>query len=194
MSSKLKKKNHQFDFVKSKATKEEKEDKAIMALSTHMQYMMYLALLDVLGFKEKRIRKFYEKMNSMKESWAEGKAPTDVMLAYCTGKKLPVYEWMKSIPVTKKLALIKPYTCANVVNFAEAAILVHGMMMAIILKNEFRATNKQVIQVLDRIKSDIECYITYQPKTKKMYLSDDMIIQAFKDDLKLDLVTGEKVA
>ena len=46
----------------------------------HMQYMVYLTLLDVLGYKEKRIRKFYETMKALKESWADGQAPTDEML------------------------------------------------------------------------------------------------------------------
>lgn len=179
--------------MKSKATKEEKEDKAIMALSTHMQYMMYLALLDVLGFKEKRIRKFYIGMEKLKGSWADGQAPTDEMLVYCRKKKLPVYEWMKSIPTSKKLALIKPYTCMNVVNYAEAAILVHAMMAVIILKEIFRITNSQIEEVLKRIRTDIDCYVTIQPKSNKPFLTDDMILQAFKDELKLDLVTGRKV-
>ncbi len=43
MGSKLRKKNHTFDFVKVRATK---EDKAIMCLSNHMQYMIYLALYE----------------------------------------------------------------------------------------------------------------------------------------------------
>ena len=46
MGSKLRKKNHTFDFVKVRATKEDKEDKAIMCLSNHMQYMIYLALYE----------------------------------------------------------------------------------------------------------------------------------------------------
>ena len=46
MSNKLRKKDHTFDFVKVRATKEDKEDKAIMCLSNHMQYMIYLALYE----------------------------------------------------------------------------------------------------------------------------------------------------
>ena len=194
MGSKLRKKNHTFDFVKVKETKQDKEDKAILSLSTHMQYMVYLALLDVLGYKEKRIRKFYEAMKALKESWADGQAPTDAMLAYCRQKKIPVYEWMKSIPVSKKLALVRPYTFMNVVNFAEAAMLVHVMMMSIILKEEFKVSNNQINQILKRIESDIDCYITVQPMSKKPYLTDEGIIQIFKDELKLDLVTGRRVA
>lgn len=194
MSNKLRKKDHTFDFVKVRATKEDKEDKAIMCLSNHMQYMIYLALLDVCGFKEKRIRKFYAAMKALKESWVDGKAPTDEMLVYCRKKKIPAYEWMKAIPVSKKLALIKPYTCVNVVNFAEAAILVHVMMTAIILKEEFRISNSQIGQVLKKVESDMDCYIAVQPRSKKPYLTDESILQIFREELRLDLVTGEKVA
>ena len=194
MSNKLKKKNHTFDFVKVRENKEAKEDKAIMSVSTHMQYMTYLALYDVLGFKEKRLRRFYENMQGLKETWADGQAPTDEMLVYCRKKKIPVYEWMKSIPVTKKLALIKPYSCINAVNYIEAAILVHAMMGAIILKETFKISNAQIGQVLKRVERDIDCYITPQPRCKKPYLTDDMILQSFRDELKLDLVTGKRVA
>lgn len=193
MSNKLKKKNHTFDFVKVRANKEAKEDKAIMSVSTHMQYMMYLALYDVLGFKEKRMRRFYENMQGLKETWADGHAPTDEMLVYCRKKKIPVYEWMKSIPVIKKLALIKPYSCINAVNYIEAAMLVHAMMGAIILKETFRMSNAQIGQVFKRVERDIDCYITPQPRCKKPYLTDDMILQTFLDELKLDLVTGKMV-
>lgn len=194
MNNKLKKKNHTFDFVKARANKEAKEDKAILSVSTHMQYMVYLALLDELGFKEKRLRRFYENMKGLKEKWADGQAPTDEMLVYCRKKKIPVYEWMKAIPTSKKLAFIKPYTCINAVNYIEAAMLVHGMMVAIILKETFRISNNQIGQVLKRLERDIDCYITVQPKNKKPYLTDDMILQAFRDELKLDLVTGKRVA
>ena len=194
MSNKLKKKNRQFDFLKMRATEKDKEDRAILILSTHMQYMMYLSLMDVLGFKEKRIRKFYAAMNKLKESWADGQAPTDAMLAYCRNKKIPTYEWMKSISTSKKIALIKPYSCPNVVNFIEAAILVHAMMGAIILKEEFKVSNRQIEQVLKKIRNDIDCYTTVQPKSRKPYLTDDIILQIFRDELKLDLITGEKVA
>lgn len=165
-----------------------------MCLSTHMQYMMYLSLMDVLGFKEKRIRKFYAAMNKMKASWADGKAPTDTMLAYCRDKKIPTYEWTKSIPTSKKIALIKPYSCVNVLNYIEAAILVHVMMAAIILKEEFKISNNQIGQILKKIENDMDCYIKVQPRSKKPYLTDDIILQIFRDELKLDLVTGKKVA
>ena len=194
MSNKLRKKDHTFDFVKVRATKEDKEDKAIMCLSTHMQYMVYLELLDVLGFKEKRLRKFFESMKELKESWSDGKVSTDEMLNYCRKKKIPAYEWTKSIPVSKKLALIKPYSCVNVLNYIEAAILVHVMMATIILKEEFKISNNQIGQILKKIENDMDCYIKVQPRSKKPYLTDDIILQIFRDELKLDLVTGKKVA
>ena len=72
--------------------------------------------------------------------------------------------------------------------------LVHVMMGAIILKETFKISNAQIGQVLKRVERDIDCYITPQPRCKKPYLTDDIILQAFRDELKLDLVTGKRVA
>ena len=47
---------------------------------------------------------------------------------------------------------------------------------------------------VERVERDIDCYITPQLRCKKPYLTDDMILQAFRDELKLDLVTGKRVA
>lgn len=45
----------------------------------------------------------------------------------------------------KNRQFVKPYSCPNVVNFIEAAILVHAMMGSIILKEEFKVSNKQIV-------------------------------------------------
>ena len=66
--------------------------------------------------------------------------------------------------------------------------------MVVILKEEFRISTKKVNEVLDKIRYLIGCYAARQPKCKKPYLDDRSIIQAFKDELKIDLETGKRVA
>lgn len=170
------------------------EDRAIMTMTHSIGLMTYNALLDVFGFKEKRIRKFYEHMNTLKESWADGVVPTDGMLRYCEKKKIDAYGFMKKIPQSKKLFLIGRNSTPKVINYIEAGFLVNILMSVIVLKEEFRFTNPMIQKYLDKIEYYIDSYTRKQPGTNLYYLNDNMILSIFREELKLDLETGRKVA
>lgn len=176
--------------MKSRAVK---EDKAILEMTYKIGLMSYMALYDVFGFKEKRIRKYYDAMIALKEQWAEGIVPTDAMLKYCEVKKIDVYHRMKNVPTSKKLLLIGNNKTPGVINFIEAGYLVNILMSVIVLKEEFKFTNPQIEKYLDKIDYYVDSFTRKQPKTNKYYLTSDMILSIFRDEMQLDLNTGEKV-
>ena len=71
-----------------------KEDRAIMTITNHISLTSYMALYDVFGLKEKRIRKYFECMQKLKEDWRDHQVPTAGMIKYCEQKKIHVYDWM----------------------------------------------------------------------------------------------------
>lgn len=178
-------------------SKKEAEDKAMLAVSTSICWMTYLTLYDLLGFKEKRLRKFYSMAIDMKVRWHDGDTDitTESMQNYCIVKKIKYQDWIRSIPEAQKRALCPVTITTNEgIRYLDAVILANILPMLIILKEEFRVSTKKVNEVLDKIKYLIGCYAARQPKCKKPYLDDRSIIQAFKDELKIDLETGERVA
>lgn len=177
--------------------KKEAEEKAMLTVSTSICWMTYLALYDLLGFKEKRLRKFYSMAIDMKVRWHDGDADitTESMQNYCIAKKIKYQDWIRNIPEVQKRALCPvTITTNDGIRYLDAVMLANILPMVVILKEEFRVSTKKVNEVLDKIRYLIGCYAARQPKCKKPYLDDRSIIQAFKDELKIDLETGKKVA
>ena len=178
--------------------KKEAEDKAMLAVSTSICWMTYLTLYDLLGFKEKRLRKFYGMAMDMKVKWhddTDTDITTESMQNYCIVKKINYQDWIRNIPEAQKRALCPVViTAGEGIRYLDAVILANILPMIIILKKEFRVSTKKVNEVLDKIKHMIGCYAARQPRCKKPYLDDQSIIQVFKDELKIDLETGKRVA
>ncbi|MBC8574456.1 hypothetical protein [Jingyaoa shaoxingensis] len=178
--------------------KKEAEDKAMLAVSTSICWMTYLALYDLLGFKEKRLRKFYSMAIDMKVKWHDDACTditTEAMQNYCIAKKIKYQDWIRSIPEVQKRALCPVTITTNEgIRYLDAVILANILPMVVILKEEFRVSTKKVNEVLDKIKHMIGCYAVRQPRCKKPYLDDQSIIAMFKEELKLNLETGERVA
>lgn len=178
--------------------KKEAEDKAMLSVSTSICWMTYLTLYDLLGFKEKRLRKFYSMATDMKVKWhddTDTDITTEAMQNYCIVKKINYQEWIRSIPEAQKRALCPVViTAGEGIRYLDAVILANILPMIIILKEEFRISTKKVNEVLDKIRYLIGCYAARQPRCKKPYLDDQSIIQVFKDELKIDLETGKSVA
>ena len=169
------------------------EDKAIMTLTHSVGLMSYNALYDVFGFGEKRIRRYYQAMQKLKENWADGIVPTEQMLAYCEKKKIDAYGFMKKIPQSRKLALIGKYKTPGVINFIEAGFLVNILMSIIVLKEDFKFTNPMIQKYLDKIEYYVDSYTRKMPKSNECYLKDSMILEIFREEMHLDLETGVKV-
>ena len=203
MSSKLKKKSKKTEKFKrymgiTKKTahiidKCIKEDNAVKTISVSLSYMTHLALLDVLGYKAKRAKRFQEKMLDMSAKRKNDQITIPELLYYCEKKNIRIEEWLKSIPNKQKIALC-PFTITTKewAENMELEIQTHGVFCAVVLKEHFGATLKEIHAVLEHIKGSISCYATLQPKIKKPYLTDDDIKEVFRDELKLDLETGEK--
>jgi hypothetical protein len=171
-----------------------KEDQAILAITTHIGLMSYMALYDVFGFKEKRIRRYYDEMQKLKLGWADEQVPTAQMLKQCENYGIHAYSFMKKIPMSTKLKLVGKNTVPGVANYIEAGFLVNILMSVIVLKEQFRFSNPQVYKYLDKIEYYIDSYTRKIPGTNKYYLNDDMILEIFRDEMKLDLNTGKKVS
>jgi hypothetical protein len=174
--------------------KVDKEDRAIYTITNRIGLMSYMALYDVFGFKEKRIRRYYDEMQRLKEGWTDNQVPTEEMLKQCEDYGIHVYGFIKKFPMSTKLKLIGNNITPGVINYIEAGFLVNIVMGVIVLKEQFRFSNPQVNKFLDKIEYYIDSYTRKQPGCNKYYLNDDMILEIFRDELKLDLNTGERVA
>lgn len=205
MSSKLKKKNKDKQKIEryiginkqntARFKQEKKEDDAILAISTSMCWMTYLSLLDVLGYKEKRLKKFYKLVSELKVRWAEKSITSQEMIDTCQSKGIDITDWLRSIPQSHKTNLCPiPITSKEGMKIVDSAVLANGLFTALTLKREFNATKKNILDVLEKMKFLMACYYIKQPLSKKPYLCDADILQVFRDELKLDLVTGNKVA
>lgn len=200
MSSALKRKTKGVGFtskdkkILKNNLKLEKEDKAIMDITTHLQFMTYNALLDVFGFKEKRIRKFYQCMEALKTKWDDAIITSNEMLIYCAKKNIDINSWVKKIPLSKKMALSGKNVTPEIVRYFDATVIAILLMTIISLKEEFRFTNPMIEKYLAKMEYYIDSYTRKQPKTNEYYLNDNMILAIFRDELKLDLITGEKIA
>lgn len=207
MSSKLRKKSvekqtRRYLGINQKVIKhynrKEAEDKAMLAVSTSICWMTYLTLYDLLGFKEKQLRKFYGMAMDMKVKWHDDACTditTEAMQSYCIAKKIKYQDWIRNIPEVQKRALCPVTITTNEgIRYLDAVILANILPMIVILKKEFRISTKKVNEVLDKIKCMIGCYAARQPRCKKPYLDDQSIIAMFKEELKLNLETGERVA
>ena len=171
-----------------------KEDKAIMAVTTHLQYMTYNALLDVFGFKEKRIRKFYACIEAFKLKWEKDEITSREMMVYCIKKKIDLGSWMHKIPLSKKMALIGRNATPEIIGYFDGAVMAFMLMAVISLKEEFRFSNPMIEKYLTKMSYYIDSYTRKQPRCNEYYLNDNMILEIFREELKLDLTTGEKVA
>lgn len=153
----------------------------------------YYTLEGTFDFKERRIRKYYAAVDSLKEKWGCDELSTVEMLNYAEKKKVDVYGWLKSIPTSQKVRLagknITPYT----LKFVESSLLAVTLMSVIVLKEEFKFSNPMVRRFLDQVKNYIDSYSRKQPKCKYYYLDDNMILEWFKSELLMDLDTGEKI-
>jgi hypothetical protein len=174
-------------------TSARKEDKAILTIATHIGFMSYMTLYDVFGFKERRIRRYYNEMTLLKEGWKDGQVPTEQMIKQCEDYGVHVYGFMKKIPMSTKLKLIGKNVTPGIIDYIEAGFLVNILMSVIVLKEKFRFSNPQIYKYLDKIEDYIDSYTRKQPGTNKYYLDDEMIIEIFRDEMRLDLITGERV-
>jgi hypothetical protein len=153
-----------------------------------------MELYDVFGFKGKRIRRYYNEMIALKKNWRDDQVPIEGMLKYCEQKKIDIFGFTSKIPTSTKLKLCGKNCVPGVMNYINAGFLVNILMSVIVLKETFRFSNAMIQQYLDKIEYYIDSYTRKQPGCGKYYLTDDMILEIFRDELKLDLNTGEKVA
>ena len=192
MSSKLKKKNKS----KNKHTSIicDCEKKAFTAQDA-VGWMSYLALLDVLGYKIKRLKKYHEHVNALVLAHESGNIFSGEMDVRCKKIGIDAMKWIVSIPEKDKVALARPHTIITKqeMMYVDAGILNIVLPMIITLKEVFNVSLPGIKRVMEHMKNSISCYGTKQPKSKQYYLSNDMIFKIFRDELKLDLVTGEKV-
>jgi hypothetical protein len=177
-----------------KSQKTSKEDLAILKITKSIGYMSYLTLYDQFNFQERRIRRYYAEMIALKEAWRDDQVPTAEMIQKCENWGIHTVAWLKRIPTSTKLRLVGKNAVPGIMNYIESAFLVNVIMSIIVLKEKFRFTKAQLNDYLNKIGYYVDSYTRKQPGTNKYYLNDNMIIQIFRDELKIDLVTGEKVA
>lgn len=200
MSNALKKKSNRIGFnskdkkILRDNLKLKKEDKAILEMTKHLQLMTYNALLDVFGFKEKRIRKFHAVMECLKAKWEDDTLTSKEMIVYCMKKKIDLHAWINKIPLSKKMALVGKNVTPGIVKYFDAAVMANMLMTVITLKEEFRFSNPMIEKYLEKMDFYIDSYTRKQPKSNEYYLNDNMILDIFREELKLDLITAEKIA
>lgn len=172
-----------------------KEDRAIMQMSNSIGMMTYYTLYDKFGFGAVKLQNFYGHYLALRQEWSNDQVPTEGMLKYCAEKKIDAYGFMKSIPMRIKLMLcgLKNAT-PTMMYYIEPAFLTNILMTVIILKEQYKFSNAKIEEYLHWMGYWIDSYTRKQPRTNIYYLNDKMIVDTLIDEIKLDLVTGKRVA
>lgn len=181
-----------------KRTKEQiEEDQALDRLNNHMTYGIYWVAYRELGFGAVRLLRLYEGMKKTSDAWKAGKVTVEELLRYCKAKGIDVYAWTKSLSDGEGKQILYDFCESKIrpgrLQLIEMAIIMHASIMAAVLKEEFKVSTPKVMVALDKLRETIQIYATEQPKSKKKQLTDEDIIETMKEEVKLDLVTGERI-
>ena len=169
---------------------DKKNDKAILKMSTSLTYIFYYSARDVLGFGQDRMIRFWENMLELKERWSEMEVTSYEMLVYCEKKGIDVHGFVKGVPNNKKLLMVGNNITIASLKYIESAMLANMMFATIVLKETFKQSTSKIKEFMKMVDNYIDSYTKKQPKSKLYYLNDRMIIDALKDEIKLDVEKG----
>lgn len=172
---------------------ETKNDKAILKMSTSLTYIFYYSARDVLGFGQDRMIRFWENMVELKERWSDMKITSYEMMKYCEKKGFDVHGFVKGVPSNKKLLMVGNNITPASLKYIESAMLANMMFACIVLKETFNQSTPKIKEFMSMVDNYIDSYTRKQPKSKLYYLNDRMIIDALKDEIKLDVENGVRL-
>lgn len=165
-------------------------DNSMISVSKHLAYIFMESLLDVLGYKKKRIEKFMENMEIYREAYfAKDITSVDIM-KWGQDKEVFVLARIKEIPMKDKLKFGdikgKNGNIAGIDRNIESIMLVDITIACMILKEQFKESYAKIKEFLAKVIYLVDSYVRLQPKTKITYLNDNMIRELMIDEVGYD--------
>ena len=168
-------------------------------IANHMGYIFTAILYDKFDLTFKQVTNFYKKTVERRMAWQDDdndEITSDSMLEYCTKKKIPVVEFVKSIPMSQKLYMADVQKGRAVIGAdknIESAFLSTLLLSIPTLKETYKFSNAKIEEFMRWVAYYIDSYCRKQPGCKEHYLCDEIIRQQFIEDEKWDIVTGKAV-
>lgn len=168
-------------------------------IANHMGYIFTAILYDKFDLTFKQVTNFYKKTVDRRMAWQDDdndEITSDSMLEYCTKKKIPVVEFVKSIPMSQKLYMSdigKNRAVVGATYNIDHAFLSTFLLAFPTLKETYKFSNAKLDEFMRWVAYYIDSYCRKQPGCKEHYLCDEMIRQQFIEDEKWDIVTGKAV-
>ena len=168
-------------------------------IANHMGYIFTAILYDKFDLTFKQVTNFYKKTVDRRMAWQDDdndEITSESMLAYCIKKKIPVVEFVKSIPMSQKLYMAdigKNRAVLGATVNIDHAFLSTLLLSIPTLKETYKFSNAKIDEFMKWVAYYIDSYCRKQPGCKEHYLCDEMIRQQFIEDEQWDIVKGEKV-
>lgn len=168
-------------------------------IANHMGYIFTAILYDKFDLTFKQVTNFYKKTVERRMAWQDDdndEITSDSMLEYCTKKKIPVVEFVKSIPMSQKLYMAdirKGRAVVGADKNIESAFLSTLLLSFPTLKETYKFSNAKIEEFMRWVAYYIDSYCRKQPGCKEHYLCDEIIRQQFIEDEHWDIVTGKAV-
>ena len=168
-------------------------------IANHMGYIFTAILYDKFDLTFKQVTNFYKKTVERRMAWQDDdndEITSDSMLEYCTKKKIPVVEFVKSIPMSQKLYMAdikKGRAVIGADKNIESAFLSTLLLSIPTLKETYKFSNAKIEEFMRWVAYYIDSYCRKQPGCKEHYLCDEIIRQQFIEDEGWDIVTGKAV-
>ena len=168
-------------------------------IADHMGYIFPAILYDKFGLTFKQVTNFYKKTVDRRMKWQDDdndEITSESMLTYCNRKKIPVVEFVKSIPMSQKLYMAD--IGKNRAVLGATANIDHAFLSTLLLsfptlKETYKFSNAKIEEFMKWVAYYIDSYWRKQPKSKDHYLTDEIIRNQFIEDENWDIVTGEAV-
>lgn len=156
-------------------------DKTITNIHRHLNLIAYMTLRDRYDYGEKGLRKFWSKISSTFDAYANREVTSKELLTYCEVNKIDVYGHINRIPFSQKMYLAdakRGYVGMN--KFIDASFIVFYGFVAVILKEEFCFDSEKVMEFFDHLDYYIDSY-------QRKYLDDNMIYEIISEECNIDL-------
>ena len=169
-------------------------------IARHMRFIYSIILFDKFDLSMKKLQNFSDALLELKKRWMDDShndITSESLVIYCQKKKINVAGFVKSIPFSQKMFLsdIKGQRaavgCEKNINSSFMATL---YLSVPILKGKYKFSNAKIEEFFRWVEFYVDSYYRKQPGTKERYCSDEGIRQAFIEDAKIDILTGEKIA
>lgn len=168
-------------------------------IANHMGYIFTAILYDKFDFTFKQVENFYKRTVERRLAWQDDdndEVTSESLLLFCNKKKIPVVEFVKSVPMSQKLFMAdigKKRAVVGATYNIDHAFLSTFLLAFPTLKDTYKFSNAKLVEFMKWVAYYIDSYCRKQPGCKEHYLTDEIIRRQFIEDESWDIVAGKAV-